>query len=191
MNNAYEKYLQSPHWKAIRAARISIDHGECQLCGAKSDLCVHHKSYSDMDDINNLVTLCKKCHADIHKFAKIVIQSSENGKLKACMDEYDKVMAEIVDSFVIRREKTLNLQGDAIFMTCGKHERMNKYIKALFTWHPYGELIGYRHKRNCGISFTRYNIMRLAKKRKTRKNAKQQGVSSRNEDLSRPSGLWG
>lgn len=166
MDRSYSEYLKSEHWKMMRQKRLAIDNYECQICGAKNDLRVHHLRYGDWDNVDSLLTLCDKCHRDIHAFRDVVIESSRNGKLKRCMDEYDEAMAEIVDGFVIRREKTLNVQGDAEFLTGGHSGRMNKYINALFHLNPYGEVEFYAHRHNCGIGFTRYNKMRLVKKGK-------------------------
>jgi 5-methylcytosine-specific restriction endonuclease McrA len=41
----------------------------CQLCGARSNLEVHHKefcSHSGDDSEQNLITLCAVCHAGVH-----------------------------------------------------------------------------------------------------------------------------
>lgn len=164
MNELYSEYINSEHWKIMRENRLEIDNYECQICGAKSNLRVHHLFYNDLDNIDSLLTVCDRCHSDIHRFRDVVIESSRNGKLKQCMDAYDFAMAEIVDSFVFKREKTLNETGDALLMTGGRPGRMNKYINALFHMNPYGEIMFYAHKHNCGIGFTRYNKMRLERK---------------------------
>lgn len=166
MDSQYSEYLKSDHWKMMRQKRLAIDGYECQICGAKSNLRVHHLRYGDWESINDLLTVCDKCHRDIHEFRDVVVESSRNGRLKECMDAYDAAMAGIVDCFVLRRESTLNEHGDAILMTRGHHGRMNKYINALFHMNPYGEITFYGHKRNCGIGFTRYNKMRIEKAKK-------------------------
>ena len=58
---------------------LARDHCTCQLCKGESKdkkLEVHHiiyKSNGGSDDINNLITLCSKCHKTIHK-KKIVLE---------------------------------------------------------------------------------------------------------------------
>jgi len=45
----------------------------CQSCGSLSAVEVHHrrfKSHQGADDESNLITLCCKCHREIHKRAK-------------------------------------------------------------------------------------------------------------------------
>lgn len=162
----YSNYLKSDHWKIMREKRLSIDNYKCQLCGTKKDLRVHHLRYNDLDNVDTLLTVCDKCHRDIHEFREVVSESSKNGRLRDCMDAYDIEMTNIMDSFVLRREKTLNDDGDALFMTGGHSGRMNKYINALLHAHPYGDVIGMYQRHNCGIGYTRYNNMRLARKRK-------------------------
>lgn len=166
MNEIYSEYLNSEHWKMMRESRLALDNYECQICGARNNLRVHHLFYNDWDNIDSLLTVCDKCHSDIHKFRDVVIESSRNGKLKKCMEAYDSAMEEIVDSFVFKREKTLSESGDALLMTGGHPGRMNKYINALFHMNPYGEIMFYAHKYNCGIGFTRYNEMRKARKQR-------------------------
>jgi 5-methylcytosine-specific restriction endonuclease McrA len=48
------------------------DNYECQICGNKSQLVIHHKDHSGKEDepnndSDNLVTLCRKCHINIHR----------------------------------------------------------------------------------------------------------------------------
>lgn len=77
----YEQQLNDVRWK-FKSDNIRIrDKHECRLCGAKkTQLDVHHIRYIsgreawDYDD-GDLVTLCHKCHEEIHdaqEFEKIV-----------------------------------------------------------------------------------------------------------------------
>jgi hypothetical protein len=55
--------------REIREAVISRDKC-CTVCGKTSGLEVHHviyRSKGGTDDMGNLVTLCKSCHAEKHK----------------------------------------------------------------------------------------------------------------------------
>lgn len=55
--------------REIREAVISRDKC-CAVCGETSGLEVHHviyRSKGGTDDMGNLVTLCKSCHAEKHK----------------------------------------------------------------------------------------------------------------------------
>lgn len=51
---------------------LKRDDYECQICGNKSNLIIHHKDHSGQsnnpnNDVDNLITLCRKCHINIHK----------------------------------------------------------------------------------------------------------------------------
>lgn len=60
-------YGRSPQWRTIRNIHIE-NHPECEACGTKEDLEVHHVVPYNVDkskelDPSNLVTLCgKHCH---------------------------------------------------------------------------------------------------------------------------------
>lgn len=52
---------------------LKRDNYSCQICGNTLQLVVHHKDKSGQcnnpnNDIDNLVTLCRRCHINIHKF---------------------------------------------------------------------------------------------------------------------------
>ncbi len=57
------------NWAKIRFRIVSRDNHKCRMinCVSSLDLNVHHIDYdrSNNDDIN-LITLCRKCHAQIH-----------------------------------------------------------------------------------------------------------------------------
>lgn len=68
---AYAKYLRSKKWQRIRDLVIARDNGECQKCGSKQRLQVHHLNYKSVfqeeKDLGALVTLCSRCHRKIHR----------------------------------------------------------------------------------------------------------------------------
>ena len=57
-----------PSWKKIRKIVIDRDGGKCTRCGAESNLVVHHivawKKVRE-DNVDNLITFCRKCHTII------------------------------------------------------------------------------------------------------------------------------
>jgi hypothetical protein len=70
----YEQYIKlSPVWKAKRQERLKLDGHACKKCksdGGDKPLHVHHRTYDRFggrERITDLVTLCEKCHADVHK----------------------------------------------------------------------------------------------------------------------------
>jgi 5-methylcytosine-specific restriction endonuclease McrA len=53
----------------LRRAALQRDRWRCQQCGATTNLEVHHqqfRSHSGADELDNLITLCRNCHAKIH-----------------------------------------------------------------------------------------------------------------------------
>lgn len=56
-------------YEALRQQILCRDGWRCQSCGTMSNLEVHHqqfRSQSGDDSELNLITLCNKCHSDIH-----------------------------------------------------------------------------------------------------------------------------
>ena len=54
----------------LRNQVLRRDGWRCQLCGARSNLEVHHqefRSHSGDDSEENLITLCAACHAGVHR----------------------------------------------------------------------------------------------------------------------------
>jgi 5-methylcytosine-specific restriction endonuclease McrA len=56
-------------WNALRASVLSRDDAQCQKCGSKLRLEVHHvvpRHLDGDDELSNLITFCKKCHSKSH-----------------------------------------------------------------------------------------------------------------------------
>ena len=66
-------YLRSDKWQTKRRVRMTIDEHACFVCGTVvvgSTGHIHHLHYKNAgnEDIDkDLVTLCKRCHNDIHE----------------------------------------------------------------------------------------------------------------------------
>jgi 5-methylcytosine-specific restriction endonuclease McrA len=61
-------------YEELRNQVLRRDGWRCQLCGAMSNLEVHHKefrSHSGDDSEENLITLCITCHAGVHHISSI------------------------------------------------------------------------------------------------------------------------
>jgi hypothetical protein len=69
----YADYLQSDHWKIVRADALARAGERCQLCNSHVKLNVHHRSYLNRgnEQPGDLIVLCNDCHKTFH----------ENGKL--------------------------------------------------------------------------------------------------------------
>jgi hypothetical protein len=66
---SYSDYLNSEQWSQIRTDALERDKNECYFCESTESLNVHHFKYSpdwNDDSIDNVVTLCKKCHSNHH-----------------------------------------------------------------------------------------------------------------------------
>jgi len=58
----------SEHTRAQAMARVR-DGGVCQVCGSRDRVQGHHSvdyQYGGGADLDNLVTLCHKCHQKVH-----------------------------------------------------------------------------------------------------------------------------
>jgi 5-methylcytosine-specific restriction endonuclease McrA len=57
-------------YENLRQHVLRRDGWRCQLCGAMSNLEVHHKefrSHSGDDSEENLITVCAACHTALHR----------------------------------------------------------------------------------------------------------------------------
>jgi 5-methylcytosine-specific restriction endonuclease McrA len=57
-------------YEQLRNQILRRDGWRCQLCGAMSNLEVHHKnfrSHCGVDSEQNLITLCAVCHSNLHQ----------------------------------------------------------------------------------------------------------------------------
>ena len=65
----YCKYLSSSKWKAIKK-RLLMDNYTCTTigCNKTTNLTIHHLTYKNFgnENLNDLITLCKDCHKQIH-----------------------------------------------------------------------------------------------------------------------------
>ena len=62
--------LEPPAYDALRQQVLRRDNWRCQVCGAMSNLEVHHqqfRSHAGEDVEHNLITLCNKCHKETHR----------------------------------------------------------------------------------------------------------------------------
>jgi 5-methylcytosine-specific restriction endonuclease McrA len=66
--------LDPPSYEALRQQILRRDGWRCQLCGAMSNLEVHHKQFrsrSGDDSEENLITLCTACHHTTHETVRL------------------------------------------------------------------------------------------------------------------------
>lgn len=65
----YKNYLHSKEWKKKRFEKLKKNPC-CERCEARLHLHIHHGTYDNLGDenIDDLFTLCKMCHKDIHRY---------------------------------------------------------------------------------------------------------------------------
>jgi hypothetical protein len=65
----YREYLKTIRWNSLRNNALRKQGHKCQLCSSNKNLNVRHRSYERMntaDEFNDLIVLCKNCHAKFH-----------------------------------------------------------------------------------------------------------------------------
>jgi len=65
---SYQQYLESDHWKQVRAQTLKRAWYKCQICNSKDDLQVHHNNYDCLGDEkpSDLIVVCGQCHNEIY-----------------------------------------------------------------------------------------------------------------------------
>lgn len=89
----YAEKLQDPRWQKLRLEILNRDNWSCRYCGDTSvTLHVHHRHYFGNNPWDTppecLDTLCKDCHAIIHKmtplefylYEAVVNRENEDGR---------------------------------------------------------------------------------------------------------------
>lgn len=74
---SYEAYLNSSLWEEKRQSAILRDGGKCRICNSGANLNAHHRTYDRFgnEDIEDLTTLCRACHAWFHARERAVTLS--------------------------------------------------------------------------------------------------------------------
>ena len=64
----FQDYIKSEKWKLLKEKRLEKDEFKCVLCKSKEKLVCHHLTYMRLykEEINDLITLCSRCHKRIH-----------------------------------------------------------------------------------------------------------------------------
>ena len=64
----YREYLKSPEWRQKRTQKLRAADYRCERCGSAINLSIHHVSYDHLghEPFDDLVCLCRTCHAEIH-----------------------------------------------------------------------------------------------------------------------------
>lgn len=64
----YRQYLSSPEWEDIRQRLFNARGKQCEECGSKRRIEVHHLTYDNIgkERLEDLQILCRKCHHGKH-----------------------------------------------------------------------------------------------------------------------------
>lgn len=166
LKDVYQEFLTSPEWKKKREEILKRDDYTCQMCKCKerSRLRVHHTSYN-FGWLNNeyLITLCDRCHSDVHSF---VDRLKESKALKDAIKKAEEEYFKVIDSFVFERcvELGKSKNADLFFFTKNwtVRTRVGVYTKGLVKLGPYGLPYSYRFLADAYIpGASRYQAMRL------------------------------
>ena len=64
----YDDYLTSDHWRKTRVGAIKRAGNRCQKCGAICPLEVHHLVYRRYrEKPEDLIAVCHECHMELHR----------------------------------------------------------------------------------------------------------------------------
>jgi hypothetical protein len=93
----YQEYLNSPEWKAVRAAALERGDNKCAVCGRRDTLQVHHNCYDRIgaESPTDLVVLCAYHHLVFHD-----CQSGDEQGLskmsRECLESHIRCLIEAV-----------------------------------------------------------------------------------------------
>ena len=84
MDNEYKEYLKSDKWKAKRESLFLHRGKRCERCGSVENIQVHHIHYRNIfvEELEDLMVVCKACHRKIHGFDKPKVNTNKKGKKK-------------------------------------------------------------------------------------------------------------
>lgn len=70
----YAEYLASDAWQDLRLEALRRDGHACRICNSSKRLDVHHRTYERFGNelLEDLTTLCRKCHRIFHDAGVLV-----------------------------------------------------------------------------------------------------------------------
>lgn len=166
-----ERLANDVVWQKV-SAQVKERDKCCQMCGATTNLRAHHFSYCDFYNPEYLITLCDKCHSDVHEITKAYKEFYQSTAYKEAIATVNEaISANVIDPFILKRCAELNPDGDIRFFTGSRDKRVNinNFIDKLISLDPYkyglqaGNGTGYAIRKFGNSAFTRYQNMRLKK----------------------------
>ena len=111
----YDKYLRSPEWQDKRQQRLALDNHRCVFCKSTENLNIHHRTYANLgheDILHDLVTLCEKCHKELHeKIKETREQEQESRKL-----DFEKYLLHLNDFCELHKNLDYAMGGNVDFL---------------------------------------------------------------------------
>lgn len=110
----YAEYMKSNLWRRFRSWALEFYGRRCDLCGAESQLEVHHWTYARMakERIEDVGVYCRSCHELIHQLAEQ--KQTYDGLIMKWMDKEELVrpyswrvadrISERIDRFMQKRD---------------------------------------------------------------------------------------
>ena len=153
----YKEYLTSEVWKKKRN-KIIKERGECELCGEKKRLEVHHlryryksgKSILGRERETDLVVLCWYCHNRLHEvygrgasFGKEEIEKFKNGRDLICLTDGTIIP---VSKFVYPYIKEDIEKDNGLIFELGEIKFLYSAIVCIVDEEVYKDLVVYKNK---------------------------------------------
>lgn len=90
----YQEYLDSKDWQRRRKQLIKK---KCEWCPQKHELNVHHLSYDNLGQETeyDVITLCKRCHKDLHYYQRGATASNEMVKQQELITQEEFLAQEV------------------------------------------------------------------------------------------------
>ena len=87
-NPEYERYIHSSQWRQTADKRLEVDGHICCVCGGKATD-VHHLTYDRFGNeaMDDLVSLCRKCHGQAESFYDPAITPWAKNTLVFCFKD--------------------------------------------------------------------------------------------------------
>jgi len=72
MGWTYDTYMVSEEWEGRCALYFRHHAKRCVPCGSESDIELHHRTHANLgnEPDGDLVAMCAKCHAELHRAAQ-------------------------------------------------------------------------------------------------------------------------
>lgn len=131
----YKQYLKTKYWKNVRKVMLEIIGKECEVCGDKKGIHIHHFNYHNrgQETFNDLACLCEQCHFALHNSENGIINNISN---RVAFEEKIKKINKVKSGFTNKRLVALlpfvmkscwRIEELAMFLDCNIEELDEKF----------------------------------------------------------------